>query len=368
MVPAARWLIVALLAAALVGTPLVLRSLPAEGSNLGAVALASRISDSAALGWSGEVRSVGSLSVPVGGSTFGGLARLLGEESRLLVWWRGPQSWRVDRIRVTGESDLVHDGGLSVQWDYEGNHARFAPYSAVRLPDDSDALPPSLAALLLSGARPEELSRLPARRVAGRSAAGLRLVPADHRSTVARVDVWADESTGVPLRVDAYAVHGSSRRPVVSTTFEIFHPGRPPRSRTGIELAASLDYSRGVSQDEAGGANLFAPFVPPDQLAGLSRRGDASAYGAVGVYGRGPTALIALPLRRSVSEQLAAQLRRSSSSRAVPSGIAMEVGPLSVLLVEMGDGGHFLLAGTVTPATLRRASADLITGVRTVTR
>ncbi len=50
----------------------------------------------------------------------------------------------------------------------------------------------------------DELSRLPARRVAGRSAAGLRLVPADPASTIARVDVWADEASGLPLRVEVY--------------------------------------------------------------------------------------------------------------------------------------------------------------------
>ena len=35
--------------------------------------------------------------------------------------------------------------------------------------------------------------------------------------------------------------------------------------------------------------------------------------------------------------------------------VALEIGPLSVLLVR-GDGGDFLLTGTVTPATLRQAA------------
>ena len=50
-------------------------------------------------------------------------------------------NWRVDRMRGTGESDLVRDGGLSVRWNYEGNRVSFTPYSPIRLPDDADVVP-----------------------------------------------------------------------------------------------------------------------------------------------------------------------------------------------------------------------------------
>jgi hypothetical protein len=101
MVPAARWLVVALLALAVCAPPTALRMLPASDTTTGATALAQRIRAAADTGWSGEVRTQGSLSVPLSGSTFGGVARLLGSSSQLRVWWQDQENWRVDRISAT---------------------------------------------------------------------------------------------------------------------------------------------------------------------------------------------------------------------------------------------------------------------------
>ena len=43
-----------------------------------------------------------------------------------------------------------------------------------------------------------------------RSAAGLRMTPADPASTVGRVDIWADPSSGLPLMVEVFG-RGSGR-------------------------------------------------------------------------------------------------------------------------------------------------------------
>lgn len=360
MIPATRWLAVAVVAIGLISAPLVTHVLPAHDSGLGAVRLADRIQDSADLGWSGEVRSLGSVQVPLTGSTFGGVARLLGEQTDLRVWWRAPDEWRIDRLRTTGESDLVREGGLTVRWNYEDNRVSFTPYSPIRLPDDVDVVPASLAQRLLAGARPAELSRLPAERVAGRSALGLRLVPGDVRSTISRVEVWADESSGLPLRVKVYGEPVGV--PVLSTELTSLDLGDPDEAETDLRLAPSLDFSRGVALDAAAGANAFAPFIPPDAVAGLPRRGNVDDFGAVGVYGRGPTAVLAIPLRDRLAGQLRTQLRRSESSRDTGSGVALEVGPLSVLL-QRSRTGNFLLIGTVTPVTLEKAAADLAAGV-----
>ncbi len=360
MVPWARWLVVAVSALALVAAPLVPLVLPVHDSPVGAPRLAQRILASPEQGWSGEVRARGSLQVPLTGSTFGGVARLLGEESTLRVWWRGPEDWRIDRLRATGESDLVRNGGLSVRWNYEDNRVNFTPFSRIRLPNDSDLVPSSLAVRMLTGAAPAELSRLPARRVAGRSAPGLRLVPADERSTIAHVDVWADVETGLPLRVEVYADPAGA--PVLATELVSLDPVPPPPGRTDFQLSPTLDFSRGVSMDDAAGANAFAPFVPPAAVAGLSRLGREADFGAVGVYGRGPTALLAIPLRSSVARALRAQLRRSPESREDGRGIAMEIGPLSVRL-EQARSGNFLLTGTVTAGTLEDAATDIAAGV-----
>ncbi len=362
MFPGARWLAVTAGAVVLASAPLATRVLPVHQSDISATRLAARIHDSSRLGWSGEVRSLGSLQVPLTGSQFGGVARVLGEQTDLRVWWRDSENWRLDRIRATGESDLVRDGGLTVRWNYEDNKVNFTPYSSVRLPDDVDVVPASLARRLLAGAKPDELSRLPSRRVAGHDSAGLRLVPDDERSTIAAVEVWADEKTGLPLQVKVYGDPAGSV-PILNTRLIAVSMGTPRPERTDFRLSDSLDFSRGVALDEAAGANAFAPFDPPESIADLRRRGNPETFGAVGVYGRGPTAILAVPVRRGTANDLHDQLAESRDARKAGRSISLEVGPISVLLVR-GDRANFLLTGTVSPETLRQASIDLVQNVR----
>ncbi len=362
MVPRARWLAVAVVALGVASAPLVTEALPVRESNISATRLADRIQGAADLGWSGEVRSQGSLRVPLTGSTFGGIARLLGEETHLRVWWLDRENWRIDRIRTTGESDSVRDGGLMVRFNYEESRVRFTPYSEIRLPDDVDVVPSTLAARLLGGAHPDELSRLPSRRVAGRAAAGLRLVPSDARSTISQVDVWADVASGLPLRVEVYG-EPRGEVPILETELTTLTLVKPERAKATFRLAPHLDFSRGVALDEAAGAAKFAPFVPPERVAGLARRGEPLDFGAVGVYGRGPTAILAVPLRPWVAERLHDQLARSRDSLETGSSISLEVGPISVRLVDDG-GTFFLLTGTVTRETLSQAATDLLRDIR----
>ena len=66
-----------------------------------------------------------------------------------------------------------------------------------------------------------------------------------------------------------------------------------------------------VEQDDvldiADAANQFAPLVPPDTVAGLTKA--PQAVRAVGVYGAGMTRLIAVPLRDQEADPLREQLR-----------------------------------------------------------
>ncbi len=359
MLPGTRWLAVAAVALGVASAPLAPQLLPAGRSDIGALQLADRIRDSASVGWSGEVRSRGSLDVPLSGSRFGGVSRLFGEPNDLRVWWRGSEEWRIDRLRSTGETDLVRDGGLAVRWSYEDEKASFTPWSTIRLPDDVDVVPSSLARRLLAGATSSELSRLPSRRVAGTSAPGLRLVPRDTRSTISRVDIWAEERTGLPLRV---AVYADAANPVLTTTVDELTLRRPSVESTAFMLSSGLNFSSGSALDEAAGANAFAPFRLPGSIADLQRRGSAKEYGGVGVYGRGPTSMVVLPLRASVGAALAKQVRQDPASRETRLGVALEVGPVSVLLIG-AQVGSFLLAGTIDPAELERAGMDLVRDV-----
>jgi len=72
--------------------------------------------------------------------------------------------------------------------------------------------PPALVRTLLDVAAGERFEPLPARRVAGVDAAGLRIVPAGAGTTVDHIDIWADPGSGLPVQAEVTARGG--QRPV----------------------------------------------------------------------------------------------------------------------------------------------------------
>nr|WP_294697041.1 hypothetical protein [uncultured Friedmanniella sp.] len=352
----ARWLVVLFAAAALVITPLAWAARPTTDTPVSAVDLARRVQGSAALPWSGLVETSGSLSIPESDS-FAALGQLLGEDNVLRVWWRGADDWRVDRLRSTGETDLYRSRGFQIRWVAESDTATLAPVSAIRLPDAADLLPSTLSRMLLQGVRDTELSRLPTERVAGVEAAGLRITPDDPAASLDHVDLWADPDTGLALRVELYG--SGTRRPVVSTAVTSLDLELPEQATTVYRPAASTSMAYEEAVDVAAAANAFARYDLPNELAGLAARGKSDP-GAVGFYGRGPTVLVAIPLRHQVAGPLRDRLQSSGSARRTAAGTVAPVGPVTLLLTPGRWGrGAFLLAGTVTPETLERAAGEL---------
>ena len=100
------------------------------------------------------------------------VAKLVGRSGSMRVWWADPDTWRMATMRTTGETDLLHRGDRSLRWVYESKSVTISPDVPVRLPNSSDVLPNLLAQRVLEGARPDEVERLPAERVAGRTAPG----------------------------------------------------------------------------------------------------------------------------------------------------------------------------------------------------
>lgn len=350
-------MVVLLAAVLLVALPLTIGRRPAAASSLSAAELAGRVQSSAAVAWSGVAVSSGALSVPDNDS-FATLADLLSGDNTLRVWWRSGEDWRVDRVRSTGETDLFRHHGYTTRWVFESETATISPVSQIRLPDASDLLPPTLARSMLQGAREPELSRLPARRVAGVDAPGLRLSPDDPAATVDHVDLWADPATGLALRVELYAAGGP--RPVVSTTLESLDRRMPAAATTAYSPSADSRIAFEESVDVAAAANALADVDLPPTLAGLSSRTGEDPAG-VGVYGRGPTVLIVLPLRGQVAGPLRQQLRSGAGASDTPAGTLAPVGPIGVLLTPRRfNGPTLLLAGTVTASTLERAAAELL--------
>ncbi|MGI8613943.1 MAG: hypothetical protein ACR2KL_08400 [Nocardioidaceae bacterium] len=353
MTAAYRWCLVGLGVAVLLALPTVVRVLPVQDSAVSAAALLQRVQASGEVAYSGYAESDGGLQLPVTDS-FSDLATLLGERSRLRVWWRGGDDWRVDSLATTGETDLIRSGAALTTWQYEANRVTTSVDPPVRLPRSSDLVPAVLGRRLLSEATPQEVSRLPAEQVAGRDAPGLRLTPSDPQSTVARVDVWVDDATGVALKVALYGA--DSADPAVSSAFLDFSTAPPPAAATAFTPPPGAERRTEDAVDIAAAANQFAPVRPPATLAGLQRR-TGPDLGAVGEYGRGVTLLVAIPLWDDAANRLRDQLSTTPGARIRPGGTGLTIGPVSLLLT---DGGpSWFLSGTVTGRTLRVAGAQL---------
>jgi hypothetical protein len=352
-----RWLAVVLAAALLVAVPVAVQHRPGGGAPTAPTAeLLARIQASGSVGWSGRAQSSGSLQLP-SSESFATLGQLLGERVDLRAWWQGPRSWRVDRIRSTGETDTFRDGGGQVRWIFESERATYSPVSTIHLPDAVDVLPPTLGRDLLQGARLDELSPLAGRRVAGADAVGLRLQPGDQAATVTHVDLWFEPASGLPLRVELYGK--GSGLPVLTTTMTELsvRPPDPDDVRFSAPQGVTLAYEE--STDVAAAANALEQVDLPATVAGLGTR-NGKDPGAVGVYGRGPTTMIVFPLRGSVARPLRDQLTHDGGTSETAAGTLAPLGPITVLLTRIpGRGGGFLLAGTVTPETLTAAAAEL---------
>ncbi|MAS53376.1 MAG: transcriptional regulator [Pimelobacter sp.] len=351
-----RWCVVAVVAAVVVAAPLLPRLVPASASDVTAAELLSRVQASGDQAYSGYVETDGAVQLAVG-DDFSDLAELFGDRLRLRVWWQDEDAWRVNRLLLSGEEDLVHDGERTTSYDYERARAVTSRDPDIRLPRTSDLVPPSMGRITTDGADADEVSRLPARRIAGVSAPGLRLEPASGQTTIDHVDLWADEETGLALRVEVYA--GSSA-PVLTTVFEEFSAAGPEPDQVADTWSGQVERDFDDTVDLADAANQYAPFRVPRRVAGLERR--TAGTGAVGVYGTGVTRLIAVPLREGDADDLRESLLGSPAAVATDTGTLLAVGPVSVFLTS--EGFSYVLAGTVTDETLLRAAEDIVAGVR----
>jgi hypothetical protein len=350
-----RWSLVGVGIALLIAIPLAVRAIPPTNSDITASALLARIEGSRSVPFSGYAESLGTLQIPVA-NRFTDVGELFGQRTRMRVWWQSDDRWRVDKLLPAGEIDTYHHRGAIMQWDYERNEVTYSRDPMVRLPRVSDLLPPQVAYRLLDGALPAELTRLPSTRVAGESAPGVRLVPADDRSTISRVDVWADEATGVPLRVEVYGDGESAA--AMSSEFSTFSAAEPRPSLLIAPRPKNAELRRADVVDIADATNRFAPIAAPPTLVGL-QRSTSGPFGGVGAYGHGVTRLVAIPLWEQAAEPLRCQLSRTPGSRRAAGGVLLNVGPLRVLLTEVGDGGGWLLTGTVTDRTLIAAADEV---------
>lgn len=346
-----RWGALAILVAVLVGLPSLAAARPASTAAPSPAELLARVRSSADVGWSGYGESRGALVVP-DVRELGDLPSLVGGTTRLRAWWRGPDSWRVDALALAGETDVITDPAGSWTWDSADRTAtRLNGQLPVRLPQAPDLLAPPLGRRL-AGAPDVTPSALPARRVAGRSASGLRLTPTDPAgTTVASVDLWVEPDTGLPLEVQVRA-DGQDAPSLTSLLLDL-DLTRPSIASTTFTPPPQATVSTGRAPDLAARIDGFAPFLLPDTLAGAPRTDAVDAFRTVrgvATYGRGFATYVVIPLPRDVGRTVLTKLAQYDGRIQTP---------LVSGLVARADRRTYLLAGTVPAAVLDRALAEL---------
>ena len=354
-----RWAVVLTVVAVLLALPSVVGALPASEADTSAADLRRAALDSADVPFAGYAQAAGGLALPIG-DQLTPVADLLSDRTSMRAWYRGPADWRVDVVSAAGETGVHADAGGTWTWDYaDATATRTAP-SPLALPTAPDLLPSALGRRLLSEATDAELSRLGADRVAGRDAQGLRLVPAEAASSVARVDVWVDGDSGLPLRVQVFGDGGGEA--ALDTSFLDLELTTPAAAVTAFDVPPDTEVREGqdaqllqlADQDR----RRDRP-EPPAALAGLARREIEGAPRSVAVYGRGATLLAARPLPRRAAAELRAELARSPEAVVDELGVRISAGPLGLMLTGGGDGPTWLLAGTVTLDALETAATEL---------
>ncbi|MCP2334740.1 hypothetical protein [Actinomadura rupiterrae] len=369
-----RWAVVGAFVAALCATPVALAALPAASSGRDAAEQLRRVLASGGRPHEGLIEVSGSLGLP----DMPGLDEATGPlhgTSRLRTWYDGPRRWRVAALSTTGERDYLGDGdGLDV-WDYERNQlTRVVGRPVVRLPNASDLTPPSLGRRLLRLVRAsDKVTALKSRRIAGKSADGMRVTTGDSDTTVGAVDVWSDPSTGVPLEVHVLA--RGATRPALSTRFLEFAARRPAADEVAPRPARGLMRGTVDAPDLLSRLVTFTNLRLPDRLAGRAAMPGTASVASIRGYQGGFASLAVAPLPPRYGQRLvgAAQdagaditplrlpARSAGGSPIAHSGeyLMLTTPLLNAMLFHADAGTTFLLVGAVRPDVLRTAAAEL---------
>jgi hypothetical protein len=362
-----RWALVLAVAAVLITVPLVVSARPARVGGVEPLRLREAILRSGSLPYQGYAESNGMLGIP-DLPNLDQVTSLLNGTTRIRSWYASPSSWRFDVLTAGAERDVYGTTNGEYVWDYGANLlTELIGTQPVRLPRAGDLLPPDLARRVLAAAPGDPVSTLPSKRVAGVSAAGLRVRPADPDTSIGQVDIWADPESGLPLQVEVTA--RGTDRPMLVTRFvdlsldapapEVLVPTKPADGGFSVTTAPDIVRELGVG----------APVFFPDRLAGrsLSTSGLAGVPGA-GLYGSGLSAFVVLPLPRNIGGSATEAARKGGGTElSLPggTGVRLSIPPVSVIVERSTVARRsYLLAGLVDPAVLERAAAELSTAPR----
>jgi len=367
---AARWAL-ALGGSAVIGLlPTLVAARPATQATRTPRQLVAKALDSAHISHEGYVETSGALGLP-DLPRLGQVAALLGGTTQARVWWRSPTAWRVDRVTATGESGTYAWHGALHTWDFESHRVQtVVSVSPIRLPRLDDLLPPQAARRILAGlTRDDRLSALPAKRVAGRSADGVRILPAATHTTVGRVDMYVDSATGLPLSLQLFA-RGSSNAALTSRFLDV-RLTRPDRGVLTPRTPLDAPTDTVVIPDLASAVDVFAPFALPAHLGSFTRSRNLVTAGGSATYGEGFARFIVLPLSPDLGRSAVAAAtagRGVLQNMSGGSGVLVRSPLLNALIASSDDRmatplprrrRFYLVAGTVDTDTLTAAAKAL---------
>jgi len=361
-----KWAAVALAMVILGSLPALARGLPSPGtSGESAASLVARIRASAPVGFSGYAESHGTLAVP-DAAQLGDLPSLLGDTTRMRAWWASGAQWRVDVIGPLGEKDTYGLPGGTWVWDSERGRATVVEGEPpVRVPRAADLLPSTLGRRLAGAASVARLSRLPAHRISGHDAQGVRLAPTS-LTTVDHVDIWADNRTAVPLQVQITA--RGATRPTISSAFLTISLRTPAATTTTFSPPPDAITSQVSAADLQGLLGRLFRVPYPRQLAGLQATEVLPGEAGVATYGDALGLLAVATLANSDADHFADALKGRATPvpiAGMPQARALAIGtPLITALLVSTRNSDILLAGTLPAATLQRAYLDLVRQLR----
>lgn len=344
--PRSHWAVpgigAAIVAAALVVTPLVAGAAPALPPRTAAELLASTRAavDHPFSGTVVQTARLGLPDLPRGGhgrSTSLSLTSLITGSHTAQIWYAAPDRSRIALIGDFAQTDVIRSGRDAWTWSSADNTAK---HLTLPTHDDAKPIPSSLtpgqaAEQALAAIDPTtQVSVEGTASIAGRSAYELVLRPRDPRSLVGQVRLAVDSRTSTPLRVEVFASTGTE--PAFETSF------------TEIQFATPA-------------ASLFTFRPPPGAkvseltLPAAPQRKHTSARPTV--VGDGWTTVLVMSgvdVSNVSSPELTAFLRSAKEvSGSYGKGRVIRTALVSALLLDDGR----LLVGSVTPDVLEQAAA-----------
>ena len=341
--------------------PVLASALPVSAVGLTAPQLENRILGSQRLAFSGYAESDANFGLPAL-PAFSSVTPLLDGVTRMRVWQAAPDRWRVDTLSDTGENDTYQAGANTFIWD-SGEQLLTGIYGppTVRLPRAADLQPAALAVRIISEAGAgAQVATLPPQRVAGQSAAGLEIIPAASQSTIARDDIWASPTSGLPLLVEVF--DRSKPQPALETQFLQVGPWTPAAGVLTPQHPPGTGFTTTTPSDFSGVLQHLDDERLPRYLAGLARQ--PSPVPQIGVYGDGLAVFAVLTFHHDLGSSL---LSDALDAGAAPlSGADVKAGAVAsaplvnlVLVRPAHSPDIFLLIGLVSKATLEQAAGVL---------